>query len=265
MFQSVPKLLTKVKRRIQFTNQPKRILFIVGFWRSGTTLMTNVFGQSPDIRSFHEHSKRAHDELYRIRSNEELKALIDKIIEPWIVFKPLNDAHRIKDLMQIHKNTKAVWVYRHYLDVINSGQEMWPGHWKTIIESLMNNDRSRDIDDAIADSISDESLAVLARFWDKEITDNDGAALLWYMRNQFFFENDLQANPDILLCRYEEFVTDPNHEFQRIFDFFECPYSPKYAAQVHTSSIRKNAPPILHPEIEALCSELLARFDATRS
>ena len=89
----------------------------------------------------------------------------------------------------------------------------------------------------------------------------EGAALFWYLRNQFYFELELHKDPRVLLVNYEEVAENPEERFERIFSFIGSRFDLDFVSRVFGSSVKKARFPAIAPEIQRLCGELLARFD----
>ena len=86
--------------------------------------------------------------------------------------------------------------------------------------------------------------------------------MIWYLRNSIFFDLQLETNPKVMLCRYEDLVQDPEQRFRKLFEFVEAKYSPKYTADVHAGSVHKTSDIRINPEIQELCERTLVRLDA---
>src|SRR5210317_1885844 len=95
----------------------KTPVFIVGFQRSGTTMILNVMGKCPKIHAIHEGDGIImEDKYYRLISDDGLRKTIIRTPEPIIIFKPLNDSQNIDRLLKIHPASKAIWMYRDFRD-----------------------------------------------------------------------------------------------------------------------------------------------------
>jgi hypothetical protein len=91
----------------------------------------------------------------------------------------------------------------------------------------------------------------------------DAAALFWYARNQLFFEQALDQNPRIMLCRYDDWVTAPSQITQRLYQFVELSYpGDQITCEVHTESVNRGKKIHLSPPVEALCEKLLHQLDS---
>ena len=92
----------------------------------------------------------------------------------------------------------------------------------------------------------------------------DAAALFWYARNDLFFDQHLQEEDRVLLCKYEDVVTEPSRAMNRIYSFAERQFPGDHLIEeVHATSIGKGEGVDLTPEIDALCEELYRQVDAS--
>lgn len=106
-------------------NNQKRILFIIGCQRSGTTLLTRILEKDFNTKVYGEFSELSSNDINKIRLNplSSVKEIIDKNKTPFIIIKPLVETQNSLKLFKYFKNAKAVWMYRHYKDVSLSNVE----------------------------------------------------------------------------------------------------------------------------------------------
>ena len=94
------------------------------------------------------------------------------------------------------------------------------------------------------------------------MSEGSAYALGWYLRQTFYFDVSLYDEPNVRVFCYEDLVTQPEEQFAEMFKFCGCPFKPAYIRDIHPHSINKHPHPKIDPEIEALCQEMTARFDA---
>ena len=153
---------------------------------------------------------------------------------------------------------RTVWIVRDYRDVVNSMCVSFRNQGKQV--KRIANDR--DSDGWQGRGMSDATHEIVRDRVHDDISDRSAAALIWYFRNQLFFEQDFNADPRVLLVRYESLVTGPEAEFERIFSFLGLAYEPRHSRKVVPHSIRKAREPEIEPSIMELCETMTARFDA---
>lgn len=112
-----------------------------------------------------------------------------------------------------------------------------------------------------AERVPPETFATIRELAHDNMTDAEGAALIWYIRNKIYFDLNLQNNKNVLLVKYEDLVKNPIPNLDKIFEFIGFPGSKDYSDSIFSSSILKNpAPPINH-DVEKLCQDMMGRLD----
>ncbi|HEB86958.1 MAG TPA: sulfotransferase [Gammaproteobacteria bacterium] len=263
----VSRMLVKAHAAIQGVE--KTPVFVVGTQRSGTTLLIDILGKSPLCQTFHEVDDRAMQDV-RLRDEPVIKQLIQDDGHPLLIFKPINDSQYSEAFINTYDNSRIVWLYRDYNDVVNSALVKWAEWQKKIVlwvrEHYGDQDTPTDEPEKwlaiYRERITPETVEALRRCADDELTNAEGAALLWYMRNQLYFDQQLEDSDKVLLVRYEDMVRDPMVYIKRVFDFIGCPFKNNYAADVRTSSIAKKDQPELRPSVRDLCNGLQQKLDA---
>jgi hypothetical protein len=272
MANSPSKLMTRAWRRVTSTSstinkqlyqmskyQPgerKALLFILGFQRSGTTLMLRIFERDLNTKIYGEFSILSSlDKERHIRLNPlpMVKEVIDKDRAPLIIVKPLVETQNATKLFDYFKEAKGLWMYRHYKDVISSAISRFGARrgdaLRCIVDRIPNNWRSENVPDAMRE--------IVLKHFSEEMNPYDAAALFWFVRNNFFFHLNLDKNPAVMICKYEDLVISPLTIMRQVYDFVGCPFpGEKAVTEVHASSVKKGANIELSPEIELLCQEM---------
>ncbi len=107
-----------------------------------------------------------------------------------------------------------------------------------------------------------ETLELLDKVCNEEMSYEDGAALVWYVRNLMYFDLRLHKDHRVLLVNNDDLFINPVQHLKRIFGFISCPFDKDYANDILTLSTRK--PPssiIIDPRIEHLCQEMMYRLN----
>jgi len=89
-----------------------------------------------------------------------------------------------------------------------------------------------------------------------------GCAIMWFLRNSFYFNLNLDNDDRALLVKYENFATNPATEVQRICKFVEAPYTDALSAKIRSSSVGKSSAPQIAPDVLVACEQLADRFSA---
>jgi hypothetical protein len=246
----------------------KTPVFLVGTQRSGTTMLTDILGRVPLCRAYHEADEQVMQDM-RLKELGSVQAVIENEYRPLQVFKPINDSQYTVDFLGAYHNARAVWIYRDYNDVVNSALAKWAVWQRQIILWIRDHYGEDDTPTEAPDKVfaiyrermTGETAEALRNCVEDDISDGEGAALLWYIRNRLYFDQQLQSRADVLLVKYEDMVSQPRVYIKRVFDFIGCAFKDKYVADVRTTSIAKRDPPALRQSIRNLCDELQRQLD----
>jgi hypothetical protein len=74
--------------------------------------------------------------------------------------------------------------------------------------------------------ISADTVRLFGELFREDLSNEDGACLYWYMRNQLYFDLNLNTDPRVLIAQYEDTVLNQEKAFRRIFGFLGFPYDP---------------------------------------
>jgi hypothetical protein len=230
---------------------------VAGAQRSGTNLVMDILEQSSTADVYHEHDPRAFDN-YIMRPWPVIHTLRRQSKAPLFVIKALCESQHLPALLNEFAPAKAVWVIRHYHDVVNSMEISFPNTNLMIREIGID----RTAGGWRTEGMSDATYAIIQNLVaaNPEMTTASASALQWYFRNILLFEKNLHLNPDVQLLRYESLVTHPETVVKNLFHFFGLPYRPAVHYMISPTSVRKRAAPQLLPEIEQLCEALWDRF-----
>jgi len=247
----------------------KTPVFVVGTQRSGTTLLIDILDRSPLCQAFQEVDARVMQDV-RLKDEDTVKQVIQNEYHPLLIFKPINDSQYTDSFISTYENSRAVWLYRDYNDVVNSALVKWAEWQKKIVLWIRDHYGEQDTPTdepekwfaIYRERMTPETAEAIRRCEDDDLTDAEGAALLWYIRNQLYLDQRLENNSKVLLVRYEDMVREPRVYIKRVFDFIGCRFKPKYIESVRTSSVAKKGPPELRQSVRDLCDGLQKKLDA---
>lgn len=237
---------------------PNVAAFLVGCQRSGTTMTIAVFERSPETWVYGEDHPAAF-ENFRLRSQERVAALVQRSFASPVVFKPICDSHLTDRLLDEHAGSRAIWIYRNYRDVVNSLVRKFGDHQKDIIRGI--HDRDWDRLGWRGERLPEDLIELATELWRPEMPAEEAGALVWLIRNRFFFDLDLHGDERVLLVRYENLVRSPAQGFGRMFSFLGAPFDPAIVADVHDASVGKHAFPEIDERVRSRCDDLLRRLD----
>jgi hypothetical protein len=236
---------------------PNFAAFLVGCQRSGTTMTVAVFERSAETWVYGEDHPAAFRN-YRLRSDECVERLVRRSFVSTVLFKPICDSQLTDRLLDRHPGSRAIWIYRAYQDVANSLVRKFGDHQKGVVQGIHDRDWTRI--GWRGERLPEDLIELSTQLWRPEMPPEEAAAVMWLIRNRFFFDLGLSQDERVLLVRYEDLVTDPTRGFGRIFDFLNMPFDPAIVADVHASSIAKSAFPSIDPRVSSLCDELADRM-----
>lgn len=238
----------------------RRILFILGCQRSGTTLMQQIFDADLDAKVYGEFSEITLTQStpnLRLRPLDEVKAIIDRNPARLVVAKPIAETQNALQLLGHFPGAKVVFLYRHYAAVASSNLKLFGrlngiNNLRPIVHGETDNWRS--------EGVPAEVRALVTRHFREDMNPYDAAALFWYVRNRFYFDLGLDRRADVLPLRYEDLLRDPAGRMAGLYRFVGAPMSQRGLGLVRPE--RGNRGIELSADIEALCTQMLRQLDA---
>ncbi len=234
---------------------PPVAVFVSGVQRSGTNMLMDALERSWETDVYHEYDDRAFESYY-MRDLQVIKALHTQCKARFFIIKALLEAHRLRELKSAFPDAKVVWVFRNYADMINSHMVSWPGG-RERIDEIVKNPSSAGFRGM---GMSSQTLSFVRAHFHPDMSDASALGLFWIYRNQLFFDQDLQHDPDTLVVRYEDLVMHPAETLMLVCEHLELPYSPSLHAHIHSKSVSKRSSPSIDAEIEARCKQMQDRL-----
>ncbi len=225
-------------------------------------MLMRIFEKDVDTVVFSEFSKLTNqDQKDGIRLNPlpSVKEDIDKERVPLMILKPLVETQNARKLLDYFANSKALWMYRNYTDVVSSnvkkfGAQQTIGDLRDIVDNVTSSWR--------AEYIPEDARQLILENFSEDMNPNDAGALFWYVRNHLFFDLELDKHPRVMICRYRDFVTEPLWHMERIYKFLHHRMPNfKISKEVRTTSLGKGSDVVLSPAVEDVCGKLLERLD----
>lgn len=251
-------------RRREGRTDRTRVAFVMGCQRSGTNMTLWTLDRSMDVDVIEESDPRAFVHC-RVLDKAVRDAIVERSTAQCVIFKPICDSHRALELYAEDPGSKGVWVYRNYRDVANSAVRYWGDQSRQFMLDLLDGGGDWGIAQWNREKLSDECLSTLREAAGDALTVHEAAALFWYMRNRTFFDQELQHQPSTMLTRYEDMVTNPLTEFERLFRFLDVRFRPDMVQEVFSTSVRRHSFAGINRRVEELCDHLLERLNAVRA
>jgi hypothetical protein len=243
-------------------SEQKKIIFINGCQRSGSTLLGRIFNRDYRTSVFEEKSSITSDDKIELRLNEYSKVLNEFNLKKGsiIVAKPLVESQNLLELLTYFPNSYSVWIYRDYKDVALSNEVKFGTHngfddLNFILKQHNNNWRY--------EKTSKETFNLIKKYSQSSITNLDACCLFWYSRNIHFIEKEYNLNKRILLLNYNNLIQHPEQSLKRIYDLIEAqPPKNNLIKDVKSGSIGKAKDIIIHQEINTICNNLYTKLSA---
>lgn len=268
----MPTIIRGIKKRayqkfILGSKNSKQLVFVLGCQRSGTTMLdrcfrkdfrTKVYGEL-GLAVGHDNSSQ-YDDARRLKTFAEVEQIVAKEKAPLLIAKPIVESQNALALLHHFPGSKVIWVYRHYKDVANSslkkfGTESTKKNLTPIIDPTIGPGWA-------SEKVSEQTRQIVANYYSEDTPIYDGKVLFWYVRNILFFELKLHENPTVMLCRYEDIVTNPSQVMRNIYKFINYDYPGDHLVEgIHNHSVKLGKDIELNQNLEALCLGLLHKLD----
>lgn len=243
-----------------FPIKTKKIIYIMGCQRSGTSMLIRLFDWSKSTVIFKEL-----DELFvdmRLKPYKQRNKIIDNSGARYVVAKPLLDSQHIKSILESDARISIIWPYRHFLSVAESNLKRF-GHLNGhkdlsfIIKNDANDWRNEELTNAERALVKDRVSSGLS--------DHDAAALFWYLRNKPLLSLPRDYLTRIEVLNYERFVDDPKVFGPLIFQRLEIGKFPINALkEIRNVQQNVNMRP-LDESINNMCSEVFDHLERLSS
>jgi len=198
---------------------------------------------------------------YELRDLATITRLVDESSATHVVLKPTVDGNRAAEIIDALPRARAIWIYRDFRDVIGSALVQFRETSLEYLESVADrrpSARWRSI------NITAQDIELIAANLKRGISEESARALIWNIRNGFFFRQKLHLRNDVILLNYEDLVRQPDSVVSAAYAFVGLEFRAKYTRSVFSSSIGRRPPPRIDPVIARMCTETLARLDHCR-
>jgi hypothetical protein len=241
--------------------QERQLLFVFGCQRSGTTMLTGLFRNDLEANIYSERRVATGDDR-RVPDLEQLREKIEDDPARLVVCKPIVESHRALEFMDFFGGAKSLWMFRRYSDVARSSTRRFSPN--AALRNLRAIAESTAEQTFASENVSPETRSLVARHFHENMGDDDAQSLYWYVRNIIFYEQQLDRHDRCSLCSYESFVSEPDAQLRKIYDFLGRPYpGPRLVRDVHTRSVQSRPLEGLSSELAELCDELQERLESS--
>jgi hypothetical protein len=248
--------LKPIHQRVDNPTRTTKPIFLVGCGRSGTNMLVFRLEKSWQIELFNENHPAAFQN-FRIRDLATIEEVIDRSYAGLALFKPILSTPQTPILLTYFPTSQAIFVFRHYNDVINSSIKRF-GLLNRLdhVNAWVNDDFA----EFGAYQPPEKTKEIICSLWAPTLSPETGAALYWIFYNQLFIDMQLNQNGRVLLVRYESIVNNPKSEFEKICSFLNLRFEKDYGAGLFSTSVKKNAPPDIEEKVREVCDNLWFRL-----
>jgi hypothetical protein len=189
-----------------------------------------------------------------LRPLESVERLLHRNPFPVVALKPICETHRIGELLDRFPESRAIWIFRHYQDAVISASTKWRSG-KEAVRRLASGELERA--GWRAGGLSAEKLATVRQLYRDDLSLHAANAIMWYLRNDLYFDLGIDQRADVLLVRYEDIVADPVTSLGRIFAFAGLGLPADATKVVRSSPSNSKRPfPSIPGEIQLLCESV---------
>jgi hypothetical protein len=224
-------------------------LFVVGSGRSGTDIVTFTLNNSLFVDVYNEYNDDAFLN-WRLRPLDHIESLVNKSRANIVVFKPIVETLRCKELMERFPYAKVLFAVRDYSDAINSMVRFFGDKHVRAVNGWVESDFKEH-------SAAPEHTKAFIRTHSKgTLSLEDASALYWLLYNDAYASLGLDNEQRVKLVSYEELVNNPREVTKDLAEFLEVPWSSKMTEGVFNKSVGKSPSPNISPEIERECQKV---------
>ncbi|HYY32317.1 MAG TPA: hypothetical protein VE693_01865 [Gaiellaceae bacterium] len=237
-------------------------VFIVGIQRSGTEMLVDAFRRCPEIQVYNESRSSPAFRDFSLREDAVVKGLVERSDHRCVVFKSLCDSHRVPHLLTdlgTPSSGRAVWSFRSMEGRVRSVLAVWPENNRRVLREIALQGPTGHWE---AGGLSEGRLELIRSFDYERLSQASAAALLWFLRNELFFELGLDQRADVALSSYEETLASPTAGIRALCEFLGVSYANRMAEHIAGRPPATRGSLEIDPVIHDLCAELEARFEA---
>jgi hypothetical protein len=238
-------------------------VFLVGLQRSGTNMVARALEANPEFEVRNENDKAAFDR-FQLRPLPQLRELVSRSRQRFLVLKPLIDSHRVDELLD-GLNTpsagRALWTYRRVDGRVRSALSKF-GDQNLLVVRAIAQGRGGELWQA--QRLSADSRKLIEGLDPAGLSKETAAAVIWYIRNALYFELRLESRNDCLLVSYDRMLDDAEGEVRRIGAFLDTEFQPAMIEGIARRGASAPEELAIDPAVRKMCSDLERRLEEAR-
>jgi hypothetical protein len=235
-------------------------VLLVGLQRSGTNMVARALEANPEFEVRNENDGGAFDR-FRLRPIPQVRELVGRSRQRFLVLKPLIDSHRVDELLDTLNTSspgRALWTYRPVDGRVRSALSKF-GDQNLLVVRAIAEGRGGDLWQA--QRLSAGSRKLIEGLDPAGLTKETASAAIWYIRNALFFELGLESRDDCLLVSYDRMLDDAEGEVRRICAFLDTEFQPAMTEGIARRGANAPAELAIDPAVRQMCSDLERRLE----
>jgi hypothetical protein len=232
------------------TTQP---VFVLGYGRSGTTMLLEAFEHDMRIEVLGENDPRIADNYMLVR--ERVAPVIESSSARVIVMKPILNSFDVAELMREHPKARIVWVFRSFEPVVASALKKFG---RSVADELRDLVMTGTGNGWLRRGLPQDTLRCLREMNHSALGTNDWMALVWWSVNRVLTVPGLIESSRFLLVRYEDIVEDPSKAMERIYHFIRLAPQRNMGRWVDSRITATRTEIDVLPYVRKICEELNA-------
>lgn len=263
----------RVKESWQRAHNPSQHsipVFLGGCYRSGTTITARSLAKSREIDFYSDGDSSAFNQWY-LRDFYTVYSLIQESYARVVLFQPNNEFLRLHHLLEQYPAARAIIVFRHFQDVVNSTLR---NEWRfvkgqiiynlALLKHLFTQSVYQEALEPITETLETHptlqpgewahSMNLKTVFQDRQ-TEALYYAVYWLICARFVEEQGLYANDRVMLVNYENFVAAPVQYLAKVCSFLDIQFQDDLAEDIHAQSVGKYTHVLLPKNTANLCAQ----------
>lgn len=238
-------------------SMPRTHVFVAGMQRSGTNMLMEMLDWNRHTDVYHETDPRAFTPQFEMRAPDVIHDLARRSPAPFFVIKSLCELDRIGLLLNDFAPAKAIWIVRDFHDSGRSAVRSFAN----FVPQLRRLAKDKTAAAWRGRGMSNETQELLRDIAELELSELDGAAMMWYYRNVLFFELGFDRDERVMPVYYDDLVQRPAETISKLADFIGLPdCTSRMKRHVHASTLRRHNQMALRTEVDMVCAALMNRF-----
>ncbi len=244
-----------------------RIVWVFGCQRSGTTMLRSFIGFDPRVNDqgegdppFFHQTTNDHPDYIRLIDDDQIEALVKEQRSEMVLIKPLHDSQRAAALLDRFPDSKGVWIFRNFHEVILSHLTYYEGRYEGLsyvrpLLDLASNSWK-------AENLSNEMREQIKQFRKLVDTPTAAFAVFWLARNSLYFS---QPHSNLIALDYKQLVQQPSECLATLSRHIYLDLDPRYAQFPEHRDRTKPLPNEIPPPILEACEAMTLKLQSASS